>query len=688
MGAAVARVEKLLYLGSGILGSGFALKVQEQHRQKHFEKRRNPAASLIQLQSPCLCVRARVRAYSIVSLAACVAVVAALSSCPCLASVPVLRSRSTRRGRAFGSVGIASRVRARRSRQLASLPIAAEQIDAANPSQFPLQKLSLRERVRLSSPRGAAAATTAGGGGYSIGGSVGAATGGCMAAGSGGGAQCPPRGGAGGRAPLGADRRSPSTDTAGPGSPAKVTKSWSFNDRTRFRPSLRLRAAQSRQCSEESTDEVFDDRRCHCEMAVEELTPALRIAIRGVRIMKFHVAKRKFKETLRPYDVKDSGIMKFHVAKRKFKETLRPYDVKDVIEQYSAGHLDMLSRIKSLQARVDQIVGKVQPALSTERIRSREKVSQESDIREDQSMMGRVIKVEKQVQSIEKKLDFLIDFYRQSLGQGGGCSAATPDSHGSPVDGASLASAPPSTPRGRLSVSRSLATPCSTSDGLLSPLHADTDAESSPPRTGDTGGTGGSGHSAGTCNVAVEAAGHRDGGATRAAAAAAASAFLFPSALAYAPLDGVQYPRRSIASSPDDLDSPFGPQPHHQLHQQQHQQKSRTSERPHGVAGTSAAVAAMAPGVAPGVAPPQPSALEEGMAPCTWELPWRAPCTRPALARNSSSSSSLSCGREEQGSLDTVDETDEGRHPSPKPPSLPLPPPGGLVAGVLEEAEV
>lgn len=36
----------------GILGSGLALKVQEQHRQKHFEKRRKPAAELIQV---CVC---------------------------------------------------------------------------------------------------------------------------------------------------------------------------------------------------------------------------------------------------------------------------------------------------------------------------------------------------------------------------------------------------------------------------------------------------------------------------------------------------------------------------------------------------------------------------------------------------------------------------------------------------------
>ncbi|XP_045399840.1 potassium voltage-gated channel subfamily KQT member 5 isoform X5 [Lemur catta] len=110
-----------------------------------------------------------------------------------------------------------------------------------------------------------------------------------------------------------------------------------------------------------------------------------------------------------------SRIMKFHVAKRKFKETLRPYDVKDVIEQYSAGHLDMLCRIKSLQTRVDQILGKGQ---ITSDKKSREKIMAEHETTDDLSMLGRVVKVEKQVQSIESKLDCLLDIYQQVLRKG------------------------------------------------------------------------------------------------------------------------------------------------------------------------------------------------------------------------------------------------------------------------------
>uniref|UniRef100_H3D9H4 Potassium voltage-gated channel, KQT-like subfamily, member 5b n=1 Tax=Tetraodon nigroviridis TaxID=99883 RepID=H3D9H4_TETNG len=280
-------------LPAGILGSGFALKVQEQHRQKHFEKRRNPAAYLIQ---------AAWRYYS---------------------------TDSTR----------------------PDLDATWRHYESLLPPHS--QKLSFKERVRLASPRGQTLKNR--------------------------------------QASSVNDRRSPVTDISAEGtSPAKVQKSWSFNDRTRFRPSLRLKS-QSRSTTDAAED-GFDEKGCNCEISVEDLLPSVKSVIRAVRIMKFYVAKKKFKETL------------------------RPYDVKDVIEQYSAGHLDMLCRIKSLQtSRVDQILGKGQIPLDK---KIREKLLSDGDILEDMSMLGRVCKVERQVQSIESKLDSLLDIYRQMLHKG------------------------------------------------------------------------------------------------------------------------------------------------------------------------------------------------------------------------------------------------------------------------------
>ena len=38
--------------------------------------------------------------------------------------------------------------------------------------------------------------------------------------------------------------------------------------------------------------------------------------------------------------------MKYLVAKQKFHELRKPFDVKDVMEQYSQGHLNMMQKIK------------------------------------------------------------------------------------------------------------------------------------------------------------------------------------------------------------------------------------------------------------------------------------------------------------------------------------------------------
>nr|XP_046258688.1 potassium voltage-gated channel subfamily KQT member 5 [Scatophagus argus] len=378
-------------LPAGILGSGFALKVQEQHRQKHFEKRRNPAASLIQ------CVwRSYAADENSVSIATWKPHLKALHTCS---------------------------------------PAKKEQGETTYS-----QKLSFKERVRMASPRGQSMKSRQ----VSI---------------------------------NDRQRCSPGNEVVGGselmgGSPAKVQKSWSFNDRTRFRPSLRLKS-QTRTAVPDvdagmTTEDSFDERGCHCDVTVEDLSAPLKAVIRAVRIMKFHVAKKKFKETL------------------------RPYDVKDVIEQYSAGHLDMLCRIKSLQTRLDTVVGppprpissrvktfsspslhlyysqarrkqaapglasaagsgpslssrprnmsspalhyyysnnrRKLPGSGVDQIlgkgqipvdkKMRDKLHPDGESLEGMSMLGRVCKVERQVTSIESKLDSLLDVYRQVLQKG------------------------------------------------------------------------------------------------------------------------------------------------------------------------------------------------------------------------------------------------------------------------------
>ncbi|XP_073318921.1 potassium voltage-gated channel subfamily KQT member 4 isoform X2 [Pagrus major] len=328
-------------LPAGILGSGFALKVQEQHRQKHFEKRRMPAANLIQA------------AWRLYSTDAKHSYLTATwyfydSMLPSFRELTLLfshlqRQRNTKKVLHNSYHTLLSGLR----------PYSSPYLSGDS-------KIGFRDRIRMNNSRSSQTIRN----------------------------KASPL-------PQGSSvRRSPSQENVPEAtSPGKVQKSWSFNDRTRFRTSLRLKPRPPVDVEGVGEDSVED--KPYCDVAMEEVIPAVKTLIRAVRILKFLVAKRKFKETL------------------------RPYDVKDVIEQYSAGHLDMLGRIKSLQMRVDQIIGRgaSQPDKKA-RPEKGEKTPPELDSLDELSMMGRVVKVEKQVQSIENKLDLLLSFYSQCLKKG------------------------------------------------------------------------------------------------------------------------------------------------------------------------------------------------------------------------------------------------------------------------------
>ena len=92
--------------------------------------------------------------------------------------------------------------------------------------------------------------------------------------------------------------------------------------------------------------------------------------------------------------------LQYLVAKRKFREALKPYDIKDVIESYSAGHSDLVFKVKGLQSRLDLILG--QPGSKTK------------DVYDSKtSLASRIVNVERTVDSIEEKLQFFMELYQE-----------------------------------------------------------------------------------------------------------------------------------------------------------------------------------------------------------------------------------------------------------------------------------
>lgn len=52
-------------------------------------------------------------------------------------------------------------------------------------------------------------------------------------------------------------------------------------------------------------------------------------------------------------------IVKYYIARRRFSTALKPYDIKDVLEQYAAGHADVVGRVKHMQSRINTLQSSV-----------------------------------------------------------------------------------------------------------------------------------------------------------------------------------------------------------------------------------------------------------------------------------------------------------------------------------------
>ncbi|XP_069821595.1 potassium voltage-gated channel subfamily KQT member 1-like isoform X1 [Dendropsophus ebraccatus] len=102
--------------------------------------------------------------------------------------------------------------------------------------------------------------------------------------------------------------------------------------------------------------------------------------------------------------VKVTRRMQYFVARRKFQQARKPYDVRDVIEQYSQGHLNMMVRIKELQRRLDHSLGK--PGLFLP----------EKGVDKGYYTVGsRLMRLEEKVSQMDNKLDEILRVFRAQL---------------------------------------------------------------------------------------------------------------------------------------------------------------------------------------------------------------------------------------------------------------------------------
>ncbi|CAH2326169.1 potassium voltage-gated channel subfamily KQT member 1 isoform X1 [Pelobates cultripes] len=110
--------------------------------------------------------------------------------------------------------------------------------------------------------------------------------------------------------------------------------------------------------------------------------------------------------------------MQYFVAKKKFQQARKPYDVRDVIEQYSQGHLNLMVRIKELQRRLDQSLGKPSLFLS-----GSDKVKD----RGNNTIGSRLNRVEDKVTQMDHKLNLITDMLHHLVSnQHGGQTSRSP----------------------------------------------------------------------------------------------------------------------------------------------------------------------------------------------------------------------------------------------------------------------